>query len=247
MKKIGYIILALVLLYACKTPQVKVKEVKSQIFVAAVDSMVVDTAMVNKILPYKIKLDAEINQVVGITDLILIREKPEGTLGNLAADAVLAYARKNSQEFVDFAVLNYGGIRIASIGKGVITTGKLFEMMPFDNEIVLVKVTGKEVQELFKVIAENEGWPVSGVTCQLQQKEATEIKINGTPLNDTIVYTIATSDYLANGGDQVTCFKAPMSRRDLQVKVRSAIELYTREHSPLHLTIEGRITRKPEN
>ncbi len=247
MHKLPTIVGLFVLLFACKTPQVIVKENKSQILVNSLDSLLVDSDMVRKIQPYKNKMDAEINQVIGTTEFLLVREKPEGTLCNLAADAVFDYALKHSTLKVDFSVLNYGGIRIASIGKGNITNGKLFEMMPFDNEIVLLQIKGYKVKELFKLIAENEGWPLSGATCELNNKESINIRINGISLQDSSIYTIATSDYLANGGDQTFCFKDPLNRMDLNYKVRNAIGEYVKEHSPLHLSIEGRITRKTEN
>ncbi|MBL0145080.1 MAG: 5'-nucleotidase C-terminal domain-containing protein [Chitinophagaceae bacterium] len=46
--------------------------------------------------------------------------------------------------------MNYGGIRLPAIPAGNITRGKIFELAPFDNIIVLQKISGKTFQAFFK-------------------------------------------------------------------------------------------------
>lgn len=191
--------------------------------------------------PYKKRVDTETQLVIGSTDAILLRQKPEGTLCNLAADAVKEKAEQLAYQHIDVCVLNYGGLRIPSMGKGDITTGKVFELMPFENELVLLTVKGSTLIELFRLMALNGGWPLSGASFRIQDQDAVEIKIAQVDLDSTVTYQLVTSDYLANGGDNASCLKKAIHRTDLHYKVRDAISDYIKLHSPLHLSLQGRI------
>lgn len=193
------------------------------------------------IAPYKKKVDTETQLVLGTTETILIRQKPEGTLCNLAADAVKEKAEKLSYLQTDLCVLNYGGLRIPSIGKGDITTGKVFELMPFENELVVLDVRGTTLLTLFRLMALNRGWPISGATFRIADQQAVEIQIGGRPLDSLATYQLVTSDYLANGGDNAFCLKEALQRKDLHYKIRDAIADYIKLHSPLNLNLEGRV------
>ena len=70
------------------------------------------------------------------------KRQPEGLLGDFMADAMFTMAQKNYDTNIDAAFVNYGGIRISYVKAGDITKGKIFEMMPFDNIIVLQKIKG---------------------------------------------------------------------------------------------------------
>ncbi|MFA6262224.1 MAG: 5'-nucleotidase [Bacteroidia bacterium] len=191
--------------------------------------------------PYKKKVDTETQLVIGSTEVILLRQKPEGTLCNLAADAVKEKAEQLAYQRIDLCVLNYGGLRIPSIGKGDITTGKVFELMPFENELVLLTVKGSTLKELFHIMALNGGWPVSGAAFRIKDQDAIEIQIGQVALDSAATYQLVTSDYLANGGDNASCLKEAIHRKDLHYKVRDAITDYIKLHSPLNLSLQGRI------
>ena len=68
--------------------------------------------------PYKIILDEKMNVPIGKLDTDLIKEKPESNLGNLCAHIALTQTRLYLKQEIDFAILNYGGLRVPSIAKG---------------------------------------------------------------------------------------------------------------------------------
>ena len=228
-------------LNSCKQRLYITNTTKTQIAVNADSIPQIDSSIYKNILPYKIKLDSQVKAVIGYSNVLLIKEKPEGTLCNMSADAVLDYANLNQPNKVDFAVLNYGGLRISSIGKGAITIGKILELMPFDNELVILTLNGRDVRQLFTLIGENEGWPISNASCILTGKMVSEIQINHEPLQDDKQYRVATSDYLANGGDNAMFLKNSISRTDMHIKIRDAISNYIKKQSPLNYQKEGRI------
>ena len=220
-----------------KTSQVHLKQDSLQL---------VDSAIVKLIEPYKQKLDAQMNEVLNVSDVELLKERPEGTLCNFAADAVMWYGNKSYEKPIDLCVLNYGGLRIPFIQKGNITLGKIYELMPFDNMVDVVEIDGKSCQQLLDIIAKNGGGPVSGVKFKINNNRAEEVFINGIPFDSTKTYTLVTSDYLVNGGDGLEMLKKAIKRTSLNYKIRDAIVDYVREKKSTNKNIttqkDGRIT-----
>ena len=190
-----------------------------------------DTALANRIAPYKQKLDALMNEVIGSASDRLLKSLPDGALGNMAADACLDYAGKTSDQPVDFCVLNYGGIRIPSIEQGDVTVGKIYELMPFDNVIVTVDLNGQQCMDLFRWIAGWKGAPVAGISMVLNDSSASDVLINGKPFDINKTYRVATSDYIANGGDKATMFAGKTINTNY--KLRDAIIEYIKVTKPI--------------
>lgn len=167
-----------------------------------------DSAMLVLLKPYSDSLSKSMNDVVAVSETDLEKKQPEGSLGNFLADAMLAMAEKSYATHVDAAFINYGGIRLPSLPAGNITRSKVFELSPFDNLLVIQKVNGKVLQEFLDHIAAKGGWPCSGISMQIKDKKAINIRIGSSPLNESATYTIANNDYVANGGDDCVMLKS---------------------------------------
>jgi len=141
------------------------------------------------------------NDVVGFAEKTLEKKQPEGTLGNFMVDAFFEMAKEKYDVPVDAAFLNHGGIRLTQLPAGIVTRGKIFELMPFDNLLILQKLKGDVLQQLLDLIASKGGWPVAGITMQIKDKKAVNVMIGGRPLDLDATYTTANSDFMANGGD----------------------------------------------
>jgi 2',3'-cyclic-nucleotide 2'-phosphodiesterase (5'-nucleotidase family) len=153
------------------------------------------------IAPYKAALDQQMDVVIGHSAQRLYKEKPESPLGNWIADAIQKQARKVSRETIDASIQNYGGIRIPEIPAGPVSLGKIYELMPFDNLLVIVEMSGQQVLQLFNHIAADGGWPVSSeIQFILKDKQAKKISVNRKALISDQLYRIAMPDYIANGG-----------------------------------------------
>lgn len=159
------------------------------------------------IKPYADSVNKSMNDVIAVAEITMERGQPEGALGNLLADIMLDAARRTYKTQVDAALVNAGGIRLPSIAAGNITRGKVFELAPFDNVIVLLKLTGQQLQNFLNHISSRGGWPVSGLTMQIKNKQAVNVKINNVPLDTNAIYTIALPDYVANGGDDAAMLR----------------------------------------
>lgn len=172
----------------------------------------VDVNMANMIEPYKLKLEETMDEVIGFNEEELTKGKPQSSLTNWFADALLDEAQKLVADSLDFAIQNYGGIRIPVLAKGNITVSKIYELMPFDNIMFVLKLKGETVQLLFDKMAESGGWPVSkNVYFEIAYGKAKNIKIKGLPLNTDKVYNVAIPDYIAQGGDKIDFLKDSQS------------------------------------
>ncbi len=208
----------------------------------AVDSLV---------YPYRDSLEKVVSRVIGIAEGRFTKDRPEGSLGNLVADALLEEARLITPDTVHFAVTNSGGLRIPSLGPGPIRVGQIYELMPFENFIVILTLTALEVDSLAQQIAALGGEPVSGITFKITPSgQAFDIRVNGELLKAGMLYRVATIDYLANGGGNMPALWSPQVRENTTVLLRDAIMHYIerryRRGEPLRPRVEGRIQRVKE-
>lgn len=137
----------------------------------------------------------------------LDKMQPEGSLGNWVADAILQQSEVYLGRDLDIGIANNGGLRIPNISEGDISLGKIYELMPFDNMLVVQELTGAQVQTLAEHIVASGGWPISKEVQITVSPDEVAVKINGAPLEKSGKYSMVISDYLANGGDQCAFLK----------------------------------------
>lgn len=173
------------------------------------------------IAPYRAVIDEKMNEPLAICPEALNTHKPEGALGALIADFVLARARAASGLPVDLCVLNDGGLRIPWPAD-TITLGLVYELMPFDNAIVVLRLTADQVRSLADDIAARRGEPVSGISFRIVGRQAVDVRVGGAEIG-TRDYWVATSDYLSDGGGGMQTLWAAQETRSTGVLVRDAI------------------------
>ncbi len=211
-------------------------------------SLQTDTNLIHFLQPYTDSITKEMNTVLGFSNTTMYKKQPESPLGNLMADCLKLYAATWFETNVDAAIVNYGGIR-SYLPKGDIKLETIYEIIPFDNLIVLQKINGNTLHQLLDLVAYKGGWPISGVAMKIKDKKAVDIVIRDAPLNDTTVYTIAVSDYLANGGDGCSMLKN-IAQQNKNYLYRNAlieyIKSFTGAAKPVSANIENRITNAGE-
>lgn len=204
----------------------------------------VDSSIEKEIEPYRKELEKSMSGVLAVANKDLPKAKPESLLGNLLADASLKMAAIYTKSSIDVGIMNYGGIRVPSISKGPVTLGNVYEVMPFDNFLVVLELDGKTLQEVFHKIASGGGWPISGASFKIIEGKALEVKVNNDDLVETKIYRVAISDYLANGGDNLSLLKG-IPQENTNVLLRDAFiayfELLHSEGKKLDAQIENRI------
>lgn len=174
---------------------------------------------------YKNQLDGLMNEVLNISEVAMIKKQPEGLLGNFVADLVLKKGSAYYSQPIDICLLNNGGLRTA-LPQGEITRGKIYELMPFENELVVITLSSEKTRLMFEYLANTGGAPVAGIKMAIENNQPAKVLINGEPFDSTRTYKVVTSDYLANGGDKYFFLKDPLKREPLKVKIRDAIIEY---------------------
>lgn len=214
-----------------------------------VDSSIAEDTDIQEIVaPYKIKLENELSGPIGYSKNGLSNPSPKGEspLGNFVADAIHTISELQNESAIDFALINaYGGLR-ASLPVGVINKKQIFELMPFENEVVVLTLTVTEVQKVFDISAKSMTNAMSNSTYTIINNKAKDILIGGMPLNEKKTYQLALSDYLANGGGGFHVLKR-LPRKTLNYKVRDMIIDYiTIENEKNHsidAVLEGRVKK----
>ena len=207
------------------------------------DSLAMPSSSIESMVaPYKEKLYGEMNKVIANCPEDMLKDRPEGTLGNWMSDAIYDKATELSEVPIDFAMQNSGGIRIPMLRKGDITKGKIYELMPFDNALVVVHIDKELLLTFLDRVARSGGWPVSkNFYMKIDDSKVAEVKIGGKELEDR-VYNIALPDYIANGGSDCK-FLEGSDRTTYPVLLRDMFVDRAIRDKVIASKIEGRIVR----
>ena len=195
---------------ACQ-PNMNLVDIKTQENIVIGQEIEDKKEFVKLIAPYKEKLDDRMNQKISHTMIELNRMGDNSNLGALLSDYLLEgandWAVKNKMPKVDAAILNIGGIR-NNISEGDILVRNIFEVMPFENEMVIVKMKGEDIQGIFDYYEKyQKNNPVAQLNIIVKDGKLIEGLINGERPQIGKTYYIATSDYLAMGGDSMYFFE----------------------------------------
>jgi 5'-nucleotidase / UDP-sugar diphosphatase len=174
----------------------------------------------------------------------------------LIADAILA---KTKGDRVQVALINAGGIR-NGFPLGDITMGNVLEALPFGNTITRVELTGKQLQSILEngvSLAEKEEgrfpqlaglrlvWnPKSPAGNRITKVEIVSESGNFQLLNPQTIYRVATTNFLASGGDGYRDFAEGKNLLDTGYLLSDAIAEYVSARSPLQVKTENRIVRQ---
>ena len=203
-------VLAFLALTSCRTA-LSVANAATEKNILLTTDLPEDPAFKKVIEPYKVELEGKMNTKISYTAVDLNKQGDNSNLGNLLADYTFEgaddWAKKNGiPGGVDAAVINVGGIR-STIGKGDILMKHIYEVMPFENEVMIVKMKGSDLKGLYDYYARTQkNNPVSRLYIETDNGMSVKELINGKEVEPAKNYYIATSDYLALGGDNMAYF-----------------------------------------
>jgi len=194
----------------------------------------VDSAVSAIIAPYQEGIKDQMSEVLTYTKSDLEKGRPQSTIGNFVTDLCLNYSDAH------ICVMNNGGLR-TTINKGEITRGKLYELMPFENELVVLELNKNDYIDLLNYIVRRGGEPFSGITITIDEDR--KIINNSWPVEfkSGENVKVLTSDYLANGGDAMSFFQKK-DQYKVGIKLRDAIIDYCSKTDTINVTLDDRIT-----
>ena len=202
-----------------------------------------DAAAADFIKPYHDKVLAQMQEVLGTAPVALTKGPGENLIVNFVADLQRAAAAKALGQPVALGVMTNGGMR-TELPAGPITLGNVFELMPFENELMVLDAPGPVVQQLFNYVAKVR-MAVSGATYAVgADGHPHDIRIGGQAFDPARTYSIAISDYLAGGGDNMEFLRAVVPRHTgllLRTVIADHIRALTKAGQPVTARIEGRV------
>ena len=230
-----------ILLVSCHKPQQVISATTELIPVDASADAIQDTVYLAQLAPVKADLEREMNVQIGYAPERMWVGAPECPMLNWATDALWEAAKAVYLGKVDIAIVNMGGMR-CEWPAGPITKGRVFELMPFDNELVVLSLKGSDILDLCESFAQYGGQGVAGMRVTVIDGHLADVQIAGKAVDPKALYTVATSDYLSGGTDHmdalaryVDCWKSDMLIRDLYLHA-------VQTQDTIRAVVDGRMT-----
>jgi 2',3'-cyclic-nucleotide 2'-phosphodiesterase (5'-nucleotidase family) len=187
------------------------------------------------ISPFKDSMDRAMNLILAESSISMEVGRPSSLLGNWASDALFVNqtrAVKMSEPI--FCLLNTGGLR-SSLGKGPVTLGDIFRIMPFENNVVWLRLPTSSLDKIEYYLQKSGGEPISNASMTNGK-----LMVNGVSENTTFIWVI-TTDYLANGGDRMDFFQDAVERSDTKTLLRDVFIEEAKMQKNLIVSSEKRI------
>ena len=203
--------------------------------IALTDKLAQNNDIDNYIKPYREKINKDMSEVLAYNPETLDKSGEwQSNIGNLMADITMIYGnkiyQKRYQKNIDIVLLNHGGIR-SILPKGDLTMRNAYQIAPFENSLFVIDLKGEQVLELCNYfINEKKPHPLAGLTFTINaNKKPINILIQKQALELDKIYTIGTSDYLSNGGDNMIFFKKNVGSHDMDYKLRNILIDYLKD------------------
>jgi 2',3'-cyclic-nucleotide 2'-phosphodiesterase (5'-nucleotidase family) len=247
--KPSYVLLFLLAISSCKKSEKQLVTITAK-NIAIDNTIKASEEIVRVIYPYKRKLTSEMQEALCYSPKEIVKNdgNMQSSLGNLMADLCFEMAhpifKEKTNQSIDFALFNQGGMR-AIVAAGSVTKADAFKLMPFDNELVVVTLSGEKVLELVAYfIKSKKAHPVSKSIQLTIGKNYNTVKIRGKVFDKNKTYHVLTTDYLQGGGDKMNFFKKPKQQIRLNYKMRDAIIDYFRKKDTLYTATDNRLIIK---
>lgn len=220
----------------------------------AIDDSIPDDPAVNTMLaPYKGKV-RELDNPIGKLEGDLTKDgMGGGSLGNFVADALRMRAQARLGKPVLLAVINSSGLRKNSISAGTISTSDIYQLLPFENALVALDLTGEQLRRFLNVtVARRDAQSGARITYRANAEKKNEIvsvKLGDAgagerEIDPKAVYTIVTIDYLVKRGGEYSVLQEAKNMRELGLTMRDAVIDYVKAEATagrhVRATLDGR-------
>mgnify|MGYP000332739291 CR=1 FL=1 len=213
----------------CEEEKFKVFKIQGK-QIQVIDSLAIHSEIEAFIKPFRDNIQKDLDSVLAYS--VDNYSKKNGALntalGNFMADAIYNEAnpifKKRTGKDIDMVLLNHGSIR-STLNKGFVSKRTAFELMPFENSVVVVALNSNQIDSLINYLCKAKtAHPISKLNLVLDENfNVVHAKIKGDVIKDNKIFFVATSDYLYNGGDNMLFFKPNDSMYYLNYKIRNVL------------------------
>ena len=247
LSKLFVIFLTLFFVFSCSKQNYNVTKIEGKrIIITEKQNQV--PKIENYIKPYREHINKDLDSVLAYCPETLDKSsgKWQTTIGNLMADVSLVRGnlvfQSREKKSIDICLLNSGGIR-SILPKGNVTARNAFEIMPFENSMVVIALKGEQIFELVDFfVTDKKAHPLAGLTFTIDKNNRPKnILVQGKPIEKETIYYVGTNDYLADGGDNMTFFKKSIQKYDLEYKLRNILIDYFKQVDTIPILRDNRI------
>lgn len=239
------------LIQSCKSPET-VTPSTSYKRLAVDSSLTANEDLDALITPYRLRINEVLDTPISYAPQNMSKnDGPYNTpLGNLITELIqerLEWLLPREQQAIpDIVLINHGGIR-APISMGAVTQRTAYEVLPFENKLVVVELNSEKLNEMVHFISSGKRMhPYRGLEIIKDTlNNNISYTINGKQPEAGRTYRVATTDYLANSGDNFRFFNDPVSRYDTDYLLRKAIIDYFEAHDTLPVIDDTRFRLIP--
>ncbi len=244
-----YVLLVTLIVGACTNRPLSLQLTHHE-FIELNNPAQIDSSIDAIIQPYRDSLNLAMNKIIGTSSASMRSVKPESPLSSFVADLVYDAGFKflEEQGYKQpklVALVNVRGLR-APMPEGPILLRNAYEIMPFENLMTAVLLSGEQLKQFFHIVAHENGDGIAGATFTLTEKGPESIRVNGQTVKESEDYWVVTSDYLVEGGDGYSIFgesdthlTTNMTIRDLIIE---RIESMTAQNQVVSPVMSVRIT-----
>lgn len=232
-------------------------KVNSKVSQTAVDASIPDDPALQKIVSAYSPKVRELSAVLGTLEGELKKSGVGGaSLGNFVTDAMVFEARAKGHPVVG-AITNSGGLRKNTIAPGQLRASDIFELLPFENALVEVELTGAQLLKLLEIVTRARDAQAGAriqfrwngedrpefISAKLAGANSTELDID-----PAATYSVVTIDYLLKlGSGNYALLQEAKRTTPLNVTIRDAVMDYvkaeTKAGRPIHATLDNRFVQ----
>ena len=177
-----------------------------------------------------------------------------GSLGNFVADAIRDRAQVKLGKPVLLAITNSGGLRKDAIAEGDLKVNDIFELLPFENALVTLDLTGEQLLRFMTVVLSNRdaqsGARITYRTNDQKANEIVSVKLRSDgeekEIDPKATYTIVTIDYLVKRGGDYSILQEAKNMLPLNLTMRDAVIDYVKAETAagraIKTTLDGRFS-----
>jgi 2',3'-cyclic-nucleotide 2'-phosphodiesterase (5'-nucleotidase family) len=231
-------------------------EIQVRATLKAVDSSVPDDPAVDKMLEAYASRVRALDEVIGKLKGDLMKGGiGAGSMGNFVADAIRDRAQAKLGKPVLLAITNSGGLRKNAIVAGDLKVSDIFEVLPFENALVSLDLTGEQLLRFMAIVLSNrDAQSGARITFRLNDQKANEIvsvKLRNDgrekEIDPKANYTIVTIDYLVKRGGEYSLLQQAKNMTPLNLTLRDAVIDYVRAETAagraITTTLDGRFSQ----
>jgi 2',3'-cyclic-nucleotide 2'-phosphodiesterase (5'-nucleotidase family) len=216
-----------------------------------VDGTIPDDKNVTSILePYAAKVRALDRPIAKVEGELSKQGMGGGAIGNFVADAIRERAQAKFGKPIVFAMTNTSGFRKDKIADGNLSERDIFELLPFENALTLVDVSGEQLRRILDLVVSHRD-SQSGARILYRTNEEKKLEIvtaelgssrnDVQPLDPKATYTIVTIDYLIKRGGEYAVLQEAKNLRPLNLTIRDAVIEYVKSETAANRSIKPRL------